>query len=216
MQFSVSGKIRSLTKESTTNSFSQITGVHPLKTYLISPRQNSQGLHLLNVYVGMRDVAKIMQMVNSKTLSNKGFHLKRSPEFLNRSTIVFKGNQKSINTLKNAISRKDVSDNKRIFIEYLSIKTTINCAFICFSSPVIANKYANEGFHIGKMYITPDSLSKYDSKHVLQCYHCYEWGSHTTNQCEHPKKQKWCSICASKYHTHRYCPNEDKKGPQMP
>ena len=134
MQFNLSGKIRSLTRESTTNSFSQITGVHPLKTYLSPPRQNSKGLHLLNVYVGMRDVAKIMQKVNSKTLSNKGFHLKRSPEFLNKSTIVFKGKQNIINTLKNAISRKDISDNKRVFIEYMSIKTTTNCAFICFST----------------------------------------------------------------------------------
>ena len=96
----------------------------------------------------------------------------------------------------------------------MSIKTSTNCAFICFSSTIIANKYAKEGFHIGKMFINPDSLSKYDSIHVLQCYHCYEWGSHTTNQCEHPKKQKWCSICASKYHTHRYCPNEGKRAPK--
>ena len=205
IQYFVELKNRSsLTKESITDKFSQVTGAHFNHTHLIPPRQHkNEQHHILNVNVNPLNLRKILTC----SLENKGFKLKYSPEFNNHSTIVFKGNANDIRVITRDNLFKKGRNNEKFYekIECRSVRTAGNSAFILLKDPLDATRYAETGFYVNNSFIRKESLSAYRNNHVRQCYHCYEWGDHTTSQCKKPRNLTYCSLCFSNSHRYNDC-----------
>lgn len=94
--------------------------------------------------------------------------------------------------------------------EVVKIKDYHHVIKIRFTDTAITDKVISNGFLGFNMSVQPDQIKREKFVNLLTCFCCYEFQSHTTNDC--PQKNTiLCSECAEIGHTYRECQNPNKK-----
>ena len=182
IQFAVYNKSIPMTKEAISNLFSQISSAIPKHTHLIPSKLKSKPFYVLNVNVNQHNLELLLDDIYNGVFTYKELIFMPTPEFKNRSTVVYQGDK---NTIQQIFKAKIAYQSSRLhFIGHDGIAFKGHCAFIVLKNPLQALQIANEGFYAGNEFIPHTQLSLYNNVHIIQCYRCYTWNDHLTRYCK--------------------------------
>lgn len=111
-----------------------------------------------------------------------------------------------------AVEMKENIENYNDWIkidEIIKIKDYTHVVKIRFADTAITDRVLTNGFLAFNMSVIADQITREKFINLLTCFNCYEYETHTTNNCPH-KNVQICSECAQTGHTFRECKEDTK------